>query len=296
MHLFWKGSAQVSPHRSDRTLIQNFAAPAPRQGARLDASKRGQILIKSVSNASGSRTCLISAQAKISVIPSAARTAMARRGRVEGLLLSPGIEGRVEIESQWTARKRESLGLLCSWSGGMNIPVSPTGDVILSQALFAERRTWARRANASRFLPAFGANASCRAPSQITLARKAGPAPSAPHPVMPVHQAVQVRGQVTPCCYQSTRFYAGSFLKSFSQCPTSCTVPDPGLVFGSHPTRFPLGSVMKQPHMNLPSLCKVRGGEPVFFGPVIFVILLPFLSRNGESPWNSNVMSPSLLK
>src|SRR5436853_4264276 len=90
MHLFWKGSAQVSPHRSDRTLIQNFAAPAPRQGARLDASKRGQILIKSVSNASGSRTCLISAQAKISVIPSAARNALARRGESRDLLLSPG--------------------------------------------------------------------------------------------------------------------------------------------------------------------------------------------------------------
>src|SRR5207249_11250055 len=107
MHLFWKGSAQVSPHRSDRTLIQNFAAPAPRQGARLDASKRGQNLIKSVSNASGSRTCLISAQAKISVMPSAARTAQARRGRVEGTAAVAAIKGRVEIESQRTASRRQ---------------------------------------------------------------------------------------------------------------------------------------------------------------------------------------------
>ena len=148
MHLFWERSAQVSPHRSDRTLIQNFAAAAPRQGAPLDASKRGQILIKSVSNASGSRTCLTSAQAKISVIPSAARTALARRGRVEGPAVVSGIEGRVEIESQWTARERERLGLTLQLvrRNEQSRPVSPTGDVTLSQALFAERRTWARRA------------------------------------------------------------------------------------------------------------------------------------------------------
>ena len=116
MHLFWKGSAQVSPHRSDRTLIQNFAAPAPRQGARLDASKRGQILIKSVSNASGSRTCLISAQAKISVIPSAARTAMARRGRVEGLAVVSGDRGsgrnRVPVDGAQARKPRPTLQLV----------------------------------------------------------------------------------------------------------------------------------------------------------------------------------------
>ena len=175
MHLFWERSAQVSPHRSDRRLIQNAAAP--RQGARLDASKRGQILIKSISNASGSRTCLTSAQAKISLIPSAARTALARRGRVEGPAVVSGIEGRVEIESQWTARKRERLGLTLQLvrRNEHPRPVSPTGDVILSEALFAERRTWARRAMPRVFCqartPVRRASLAGRAPSQITLVR-----------------------------------------------------------------------------------------------------------------------------
>jgi len=68
--------------------------------------------------------------------------------RVEGPAAVSRIEGRVEIESQWTARKRERLGLTLQLvrRNEHSRPVSPTGDVILNEALFAERRTRARRA------------------------------------------------------------------------------------------------------------------------------------------------------
>jgi hypothetical protein len=144
MHLFWERSAQVSPHRSDRTLIQNFAAAPPRQGAPWNASKRDQILIKSVSNASGSRSCVYIRPSQNLSHPERCPNRVARRGRVEGPAVVSGIERRVEIESQWAAHKRERLGLTLQLvqRNEHPRPVSPTGDVMLSEALFAERRTW----------------------------------------------------------------------------------------------------------------------------------------------------------
>jgi len=141
MHLFWERSAQVSPHRSDRRLIQNPVAP--RQGAPLDASKRGQILIKSVSNASGSRSCAYIRPSQNLRHPERCpnRTGAARASL--GTCCGLRDRGSCRIESQWTARKRERLGqtLQLVRRNEHPRPVSPTGDFILSEALFAERRT-----------------------------------------------------------------------------------------------------------------------------------------------------------
>ena len=176
MHLFWKRSAQVSPHRSDRTLIQNFAAAAPRQGAPPGCQQAwpnpNQIRLerKRIENLSYIRP------SQNLCHPERCPNRAGAARRVEGLAVVSGDRGsgrnRVPVDGAQARKPRPTLQLVRR--NEHPCPVSPTGDVIMRGGLCTAKERGAP-CDASRFLPGKNARSARilggRAPSQITLVR-----------------------------------------------------------------------------------------------------------------------------